>query len=217
MKDTYTKEEQEKVLVASVRDLPIASRKELIHELYNLKEVSLHSIIVNKEPLQFKDRSSVEYDTNYIQLSRMAYFYRIINGKTEVYCCKRVNKSTEKRLNDTYTILFGGHTSVEDVRDTLDSTLQAALCRELGEELNLPYALVMNTPRMNPIYTPLKQKDYVSNYHTCDVASFNVTGMDNITIKEVHKLSEGAFYPIEELCKLELESWSVILVDALLK
>lgn len=207
---------KEDVLTVILDDICPMDRYDVLKQVFRLKHNSIDDILVNDKPLTFSDRFKAETDNSKIQLVRMAYFYRKNkDNEIEVYGCKRISKSGETRLHDTYTILFGGHTSQEDKSTTLDATLQTALLRELDEELDLPSNLIQSKPVINIIYTPDVYTVNVSNYHASDIVAFNLTDLDELKIKETTKLSEGRFYTLEELHSLNLESWAALIVSTL--
>ena len=205
----------EKVLVVNLEDIEDSTRKDIINHLFTTRTLEVESFAVNDNPLSFIERSKAETDTNYVQLVRMAYFVRRVNGELEIFGCKRISKSNEKRLNNTFTVLFGGHTNISDKCGTLLDTLDKAMLREISEELSLPKELKRILPKVSYIYTPDSSKDFVSNYHACDIVAFDMTNMSNIYILETDKLSNGAFYTINQLKEMNLENWSQLIVESL--
>lgn len=129
--------------------------------------------------------------------------YGFITYKDQIFIVKRLNKQSEQRLHNLYSIGIGGHAN--PINNNIINTLEINMLRELYEEtyiqdynINLYGFLNDNSNDVGKVHLGIVYK----------IDTFNPL----ISIKETDKM-EGKFIPINELYKYynEMETWSQIL------
>ncbi|MBI4018055.1 MAG: NUDIX domain-containing protein [Candidatus Aenigmarchaeota archaeon] len=162
-----------------------------------------HVLEAIKKHAFFRGRDEVEEDTSLKQIIPYVVF---IHG-TKVFLLRRLGKSGEKRLHNLYSIGIGGHVNEGD--DGVEEILNAAMRREFLEEVSY-------SGRFDP--KPLGFINDDSNdvgkvhFGVCYV----LNGNSRITVKETDML-EGKLAPVDDLKKYNLESWSSIAAEHVLR
>lgn len=166
---------------------------------------------IKKESNMFEDVKRVlkyttvtqrpECETNY-RLKQLVC-YGFITYRDQVFIVKRLNKQSEQRLHNLYSIGIGGHANPID--SSIMLSLQENMIRELNEEtyikdydISLYGFLNDNSNDVGKVHLGIVYKIDLLNPEFC--------------IKETDKM-EGKFIPIDELSKYynEMETWSQIL------
>ena len=157
-------------------------------------------------------RSHLEQMETFKQI--IPYCLVIRDDKILVY--ERTKSGGEARLHEKVSIGLGGHVDVSDIEvknqgQTIDleSTIANAAARELTEELKLN-----EVPQFIPFGLILDKSDEVGRVHLGIVMTAHVTGMVSSNEEQINLLG---FKTIEELDEMNLESWSRILVNHLVK
>lgn len=142
------------------------------------------------------------------------YVLVVRDDKFLVY--KRSKSGGEARLHDKVSIGFGGHIDIGDVVATengesidVETTIANAAAREITEELKLN-----ETPEFTPYGLILDESDAVGRVHLGVVMIAHITGM---ALANEEQIDLVGFKTIENLNEMNLESWSRILIDALVK
>ena len=112
----------------------------------NMTSYKLQAILRTSGVLQYRRRGDVETDTSLLQ--PIPYCIVFCRSSERILSYKRSKKGGETRLHDMYSIGFGGHVNIDDVKSCLKELDDAALItaeypiifgawRELKEELSL--------------------------------------------------------------------------------
>jgi len=146
-------------------------------------------------------RPECETNFNFKQL----VCYGFITYKDEVFIVKRLNKQSEQRLHNLYSIGIGGHANPVDIPISITDILQQNMVRELHEEtyikdytINLYGFLNDNSNDVGKVHLGIVYKiDLLSPI---------------FSIKESDKM-EGNFIPTKQIHAFynEMETWSQIL------
>lgn len=83
--------------------------------------------------LSYQDRASAEKDPSWKQVIP----YVVIKDRDDIFRYQRTNKGGECRLHDKWSIGVGGHINPSDEKGCVEWTYQAAMQRELMEEVGL--------------------------------------------------------------------------------
>ena len=156
---------------------------------------------------RFMRRGDVEDDPTMQQVIP----YVVCRWHNKVLVYNRGVKGGEKRLADKWSIGIGGHINLIDEHKSRIDTIRAAAYRELAEELG-PISAVPVLHYVGVLKTDANEVDHV---HTgvVFIAYFNTqmvfTGSEEI---ERHK-----WLSIDELKNYDLESWSEVVRDHLVK
>lgn len=114
----------------------------------------------------FEHRNILEDDTDFKQIIP----YAVINCGDMVYVFHRLNKQTEKRLHNMYSLGVGGHMNPNGM--SLNTTyLHSQLQREMNEEVNV--------------------------HDDCKIESLKPIGFINDDTNEVGRVHLGVLYSIE--------------------
>lgn len=129
---------------------------------------------------------------------------------------KRTKSGGEERLHDKVSIGFGGHIDIGDVVATengesidIETTIANAAAREITEELKLN-----ETPEFMPYGLILDESDAVGRVHLGIVMIAHINGM---ALANEDQIDLVGFKTIENLDEMNLESWSRILINALVR
>lgn len=202
-------DELEWVLGVEVSISDHSVRESLLEEIYksNVDTSTRHDI-------RYFERQKVETNPSVIQLNRMTLVRKLIDGMPHFLITKRIKASTEKRLLDIHTSLFGGHTNLVDRCKYLQDILEKCRERELFEELVFSGEILKTTHTNKLIYTPNNEDEHdVSNFHACDLVIVDVSADTEVEIVETHKLSKCKFLSPTEILELELETWSDVAIS----
>ena len=150
----------------------------------------------------FHDRAEVEENPGLKQIIP----YMLVTDGERVFLLKRLEKQTEKRLRNLYSIGVGGH--INPVDENAGDVVEAGLRRELAEELSL---------LAEPVITPLGYLNDDSNpvgsvhfglvfrvaapAHTVDVAERDMMEGRFLDLKEMEGYVSG------------METWSQLLFE----
>ena len=129
--------------------------------------------------------------------------YGFICYKDQVFIVKRLNKQSENRLHNLYSIGIGGHCNPEKL--PISETLYVNMVRELDEEVSFTESNISLYGFIND------DSNDVCKVHLGIVYKIDLISPE-FFIKETDKM-EGKFIPIDELPKYynKMETWSQIL------
>jgi len=148
-----------------------------------------------------------ECETNYDLKQLVCYGF--ICDKDQIYMVKRLNKQSEERLHNLYSIGIGGHAN--PMNQPIKNALYLNMARELNEEMNVDFEDVSIDlfGYLNDNSNP------VGKVHLGIVYRITVNN-PNISIKETDKM-EGSFISACDLHKYypNMETWSQILCQNL--
>jgi predicted NUDIX family phosphoesterase len=153
--------------------------------------------------LHIRDRFDVEKDPRFKQVIP---YVVVLDPKGLVWCYRRSNKGGEERLHDQWSVGIGGHMEGQD------ASIGAAAFRELEEEFNFSGDSRPSTiKRVGLLYsdaTPVDQVHFGAIY---------VTDCEGILSPRDAEIAEVKLVDIAELGELQLESWSTLVYETLLK
>lgn len=170
---------------------------------------------INKDSTVFNDIKRIlkhaittqrpECETNY-RLKQLVC-YGFITYKDQIFIAKRLNKQSEKRLHDLYSIGIGGHANPIDM-PIIDS-LKENMIRELNEETYIKDYDINLYGFIND------NSNDVGKVHLGVVYKINLLNPE-LSIKETDKM-EGKFVPISNIHDYYkgMETWSQILIKNL--
>jgi len=166
---------------------------------------------ISFENASFRRRGSVENNPAYQQI--IPYIVvRNDNGKILTY--KRGKKGGETRLHDYYSIGIGGHVNIKDFYKSYDRTIENAVYREVKEELELDvdkdfeFLIYLGWFACN--------NTKVDEVHLGLLCTLQITNQGlNKILEEKEVIEDIEFLPIEEIKKLNLESWSKIALEVI--
>ena len=188
--------------------------------------------IVDPEVI-FARRDYLETNPNYRQLLPYIVVYCIENDTIKVLTYQRTKKVGEVRLGGKYSIGIGGHVDLEvdmfknNQTPTIKKILYHAARREVFEEIKPDWVVdYINDFNLyqGPQYIILDSTDDVGKVHAglayfADISSLNKLhkgeAIEAIDFKE-EELTKVGFLTLEELEKLNLENWSIIVKNTLL-
>jgi len=177
-------------------------------QLVNFDEIIYHKSakgeqLKKKLNNKIKTTKRPECETNFNLKQLICYGF--ITYKDEVFIVKRLNKQSEQRLHNLYSIGIGGHANPIEIPIPIIDILQQNMVRELHEEtyiqdynINLYGFLNDNSNDVGKVHLGIVYK----------IEALNPL----FTIKEIDKMTRK-FIPINELHKYynEMETWSQIL------
>ena len=185
----------------------------------------LQAILRTSGVLQYRRRGDVETDTSLLQ--PIPYCIVFCRSTERILSYKRSKKGGETRLHDMYSIGFGGHVNIDDVKNCLKELDAADLItaeypiifgawRELKEELSL-------TPENT---VDLRLFDWYIYDDTSEVSSVHI-GLPYLCVVEKEsdiKLAEDTAIELRWLdidnpndTALQFESWSSIALATLIQ
>lgn len=191
----------------------------------NMTSYKLQAILRTPGVLQYKRRGAVETDTSLLQ--PIPYCIVFCRSTERILSYKRSKKGGETRLHDMYSIGFGGHVNIDDVKNCLKELDDADLItaeypiifgawRELKEELSL-------TPENT---VALRLFDWYIYDDTSEVSSVHI-GLPYLCVVENEsdiKLAEDTAIELRWLdidnpkdTDLQFESWSSIALAKLIQ
>lgn len=175
----------------------------------------------------FRPRSEVEKDCNWLQVIPYCFIHPVHDFR-RVLVYRRTKKSSESRLNNTYSLGFGGHINYSDALHDLhiraaDSTriMRTCLQRELDEEIQFERksetAPVIHIPQRCS-FMLYDSTNEVSKCHLGVIYHMAVRQFDCVTLKDP-SLDDLRCLTIDQLKSPEwdgkLESWAKLLVQKL--
>lgn len=150
--------------------------------------------------------------------------YCLVSRPGELLRVQRLRRQSEGRLHGLFSIGLGGHVNPEDGLAGGSGTVEAALRRELSEELRIP-----GFERLQPRFLGLLNDDSsdVGSVHAGLVYQLDVAAGSEVGIREIGKM-EGRFAPLGDVAQpgrvVEpeslwhdshgFESWSAIMLEA---
>lgn len=191
----------------------------------NMTSYVLQEILRTPGVLQYKRRGDVETDTSLLQ--PIPYCIVFCRSTERILSYKRSKKGGETRLHDMYSIGFGGHVNIDDVKNCLKELNDTMLLtaeypilfgarRELKEELALTED---NT-------VALRLFDWYIYDDTSEVSSVHI-GLPYLCVVENEsdiKLAEDTAIELRWLdiddpqdTALQFESWSSIAITKLIQ
>lgn len=186
---------------------------------------TLQEILRTPGVLQYKRRGDVETDTSLLQ--PIPYCIVFCRATRRILSYKRSKKGGETRLHDMYSIGFGGHININDVKNCLKENdekgprvigyqcpIRLGAYRELKEELSLTRDNVLSLTLFKwYIYDDASE---VSSVHIGLPFLCVVAEEDDIKLAEDTAI-ELRWLDFDELDNtgLNFESWSAIAIHAL--
>lgn len=182
----------------------------------------------------FARRNYLETNPNYRQLLPYIVVYCIENDTIKVLTYQRTKKVGETRLGGKCSIGIGGHVDLEvdmfrnNETPTIEKILHYAATREVYEEIKPSWAanFINEVNRyQDHQYIILDSTDDVGKVHAglayfVDISSLNEIykgeAINVIDFKE-EELTKVGFLTLEELEKLNLENWSIIVKNTLVE
>jgi len=154
----------------------------------------------------FESREKAEYDPELKQIIP----YVIIRQNDRFFLLRRLNRQTESRLHDRLSLGIGGHINPTE-QNAGSSVVEAGMQRELEEEV-----FVEKIARLQCLGILNDNSGGVNDYHLGVVYLLDAEG--EVSVRETEKM-EGtwATLPVLEECFAQLESWSQIVLQALLR
>ena len=153
---------------------------------------------------RFVSRADAEDDPSLKQIIP----YVLIRCGTKVMLMRRLQKQSERRLWDKYSIGVGGHLNPEDSEADFFDAFLSGMERELHEELDISteYACRL-VGCINDDATDVGKVHFGIVFQA-------LLANDSVRIRETSKMT-GEFIEIEELAAIrpEMESWSRIVFD----
>ena len=192
----------------------------------NMTSYMLQEILRTPGVMQYKRRGDVETDTSLLQ--PIPYCIVFCRSTERILSYKRSKKGGETRLHDRYSIGFGGHVNIDDVKHCLKELDEAALItaeypilfgarRELKEELSLT--------EENTVALRLFDDWYIYD-DTSEVSSVHI-GLPYLCVVENEsdiKLAEDTVIELRWIdvddpkdTALQFESWSSIALAKLIQ
>lgn len=214
VKDTEEEDVERVLAVEFSQTTCTESRRKVLKEI-----LTSEYFIDNLLNVKFCKRDSAERDNTLVQLLKMTAIGRYTeDGKLELFTVERINKSTETRLHNLKTCLFGGHVNPSDKLTTLTDTLECSRLRELSEELVVDTTNLIDFKELSElIYTPsATDSENVSNFHAGLATLLIVDSSSPIFVKESHKLTNGRFIPVEQLLDETVETWSRVFAEIIM-
>lgn len=154
----------------------------------------------------FEPRETAEYDRELKQIIP----YVIIRQNDRYFLLRRLNRQTESRLHDRLSLGIGGHINPTE-QSAASSIVEAGMQRELQEEV-----FVEKIVRLQCIGILNDNSGGVNDFHLGVVYLLDAKG--EVSVRETEKM-EGtwATLPVLEECFAQLESWSQVILQVLLR
>lgn len=191
----------------------------------NMTSYKLQEILRTPGVLQYKRRGDVETDTSLLQ--PIPYCIVFCRSTERILSYKRSKKGGETRLHDMYSIGFGGHVNINDVKDCLrelddKSLITAGYPIRLGARRELKEELALTEEDM----VALRLFDWYIYDDTSEVSSVHI-GLPYLCVVEKEsdiKLAEDTAIELRWLdidnpkdTDLQFESWSSIALTKLIQ
>ncbi len=151
--------------------------------------------------LRFEPRPAMEADPSYKQVIP----YLVLRDGQAIFLMQRTRAGGDIRLHDRWSIGVGGHL------DPRDGDLRGGLEREWREELDADFI-----PDFRLLGFLNDDTTDVGRVHLGAIFEADAAGRP-VAVRETDKLS-GSFVPLERVVEVapDLESWSVLLLEAIL-
>jgi predicted NUDIX family phosphoesterase len=164
-------------------------------------------ILLSPQNLKYIDRDYAENEPAWKQV--IPYCVLREDGTGKVFAYQRTKKGAEARLHDKWSIGVGGH--INPIDGHPGEAYEAAMGRELQEEVGMCYAMTEPTTVLGMIYdsTNAVGKVHFGVVHQLTVVASALKFKDSA-------LSNGSFRSVDSVKTLDLENWSRIVADSLL-
>lgn len=177
-------------------------------------ENGMASYTLSLADLMLGQRKTLENDEDFRQVLPITIF----THKGKIWAYKRTPKGGEARLHDKIAVAVGGHWDIADLIITegvidLESSLHAAVSREIEEEVDITSSIVNRYQLKNIICASDTEVDKV---HAGFVTIVELDG-EGITSSEDQLEAVGFVHPSELLGgDYDLETWARIICEILI-